>query len=129
MTETPRNLEKYLPALQTHLEKSVLFLCVAAVALVHAGCGREQKSAGADGKQLFASTCARCHGENGTGGLAAEAGPAPRNFHDADFQRSRTDAQLRATIVNGKGGAMPSFGSAFNDTELTALVEQVRACQ
>ena len=81
----------------------------------------------AQGKNLFVSTCARCHGPEGNGGLPlVDGGPSPRNFHDRAFHTSRTDQQIKLTIVNGKGVGMPPFGATFTDAQLDALVAHVR---
>ena len=81
----------------------------------------------AQGKNLFASTCARCHGPEGTGGLPLfDGGPSPRDFHDRAFHASHTDEQIKLTIVNGKGVGMPPFGTTFTDAQLDALVAHVR---
>lgn len=103
----------------------VLVLVLAGIGAV--GCKRSE-AAPADGRELFAGACARCHGADGAGGLALQAGgPTPRNLRDAEFQRSRTDEQIRMTIVNGKGTGMPPFGSTFTDAQLSALVAHVRS--
>jgi mono/diheme cytochrome c family protein len=95
--------------------------------LLLGGCRRASAVEEADdGKQLFASVCARCHGESGSGGLFIDGGPAPQNFGDLAFQSSRTDEQIRQVILDGKGAAMPAFGGAFNDRELRALIVLVR---
>lgn len=79
-------------------------------------------------QQLFAATCARCHGADGTGGLPLwEAGPAPRNFHDHAFQSERSDEQLKQTIKNGKGVGMPAFGTTFDDDQIAQLVLLIRS--
>lgn len=80
----------------------------------------------ADGKRLFAAVCARCHGEDGRGGVPLDAGIAPRNFRDAAFQRDRTDEQIMKAIVDGKNDAMPGFGQTFNPSQLRALVAYIR---
>lgn len=90
------------------------------------GCQRPTDAEG--GRALFASSCARCHGIDGAGGLPAfDGGPSPRNFRDRAFQATRSDEQIKQTIVNGKGTAMPPFGTLFTDTQLTALVAHVRS--
>jgi len=64
------------------------------------------------GKQLFESNCAGCHGSNGKAdlyepGVSAWA-PALNN---EGFLSAATDGFLQATIVKGRGGtAMRSFG-------------------
>jgi mono/diheme cytochrome c family protein len=103
-----------------------------ALALVTAGaaglgCSRSQASP-EQGREIFANNCARCHNADGSGGLpVAPGGPSPRNFRDHDFQASRTDEQLKQTIVNGKGTAMPPFGVAFTEVQLSSLVAQIRS--
>jgi cytochrome c oxidase cbb3-type subunit 3 len=88
----------------------------------------EKKADAAQGRDLFASTCARCHGANGAGGLPVfDGGPSPRHFHDHTFQNERTDEQLKLTIINGKGTGMPSFGTIFDEQQLRSLVAHVRS--
>ena len=80
----------------------------------------------AEAQHLFDSTCAICHGRDGRGGVpAAEGLPPPRNFCDAAFQASRSDAELKDAIRGGKG-PMPAFGPLFDDEQLTLLVAYVR---
>ena len=105
---------------------ALLLGLVAATASSTTAC--EQKPDAKEGRDLFASTCARCHGANGAGGLPVfDGGPSPRNFHDHAFQSERTDEQLKLTIVNGKGTGMPSFGTIFDEQQLRSLVAHVRS--
>jgi mono/diheme cytochrome c family protein len=79
------------------------------------------------GAQIFTSICARCHGSDGKGGVPAlEGTPAPRNFCDAAFQKSRTDEQLIQVIRQGKG-AMPAFGNLYSEEDLKGLVLKIRS--
>ncbi|MDB4938878.1 MAG: exported protein of unknown function [Labilithrix sp.] len=99
---------------------------IAVLAATSSGC--EKKADAASGRDLFANTCARCHGMEGAGGPPAFAGgPSPRNFRDHAFHGERTDEQLKLTIVNGKGAAMPAFGTMFSEAQLQALVAHVRS--
>ena len=93
-----------------------------------AACHRTEANLGGgqDPLQIFAMVCARCHGADGKGGLAAAGANAPRNFCDAAFQGSRTDDDLKQVIRKGKGG-MPAFGNLFTDPELAGLVRKVRS--
>lgn len=100
--------------------------------LLEAACsttGDPTPAAAGNGKPLFDAICARCHGRDGHGGVAAvDGGPRPRDFTDAAFQRDRTDAQIRDAIVKGRaGGAMPPFGTSFSAGDLDGLVRQVRS--
>ncbi|MBX3201215.1 MAG: cytochrome c [Labilithrix sp.] len=101
---------------------------IAAVVLLALGLTGCKKSEPASARELYEGACARCHGADGSGGTPAFAGgPAPRNFRDHDFQRARSDEQLKMTIRNGKGSGMPAFGVSFSDAELAALVAQLRS--
>lgn len=97
------------------------------VSLASSGCEKKASADHASGPNLFSTTCARCHGADGTGGLPLfDGGPSPRNFHDRAFHASHTDEQIKLTIVNGKGMGMPPFGTTFTDAQLDALVAHVR---
>ena len=56
-----------------------------------------------------------------------DGGPAPRNFTDHEFHTKHVDAELRQTIINGKGTGMPAFGTTFTSEQLDALVAYVRS--
>lgn len=104
---------------------ALLFGLVAAIAAGSSAC--QNKADAAEGRDLFATTCARCHGAEGTGGLPLfDGGPSPRNFHDHAFQREHTDEQLELTIINGKGTSMPSFGTLFDHQQRRSLVGHIR---
>ena len=67
--------------------------------------------------QLFATTCGWCHSD---GGRAAGKGPQLMDSkRDDDFIRNR--------IKNGKEGAMPAFGAAFNDAQIDQIIKYIRA--
>lgn len=81
----------------------------------------------ADGKSIFVSKCALCHGKNGTP-QPAFAKKGVRNLGDPEWQKSRTDEQIRKSILNGRPGTMmASFEGAFTPEELAALVKFVRS--
>jgi mono/diheme cytochrome c family protein len=100
----------------------------ASLAALAAACSKPRAEPTADAKALFASVCARCHGEEGRGGLPLfEGGPSPRDFADAEFQRTHTDEDIKRTIREGKGAGMPPFGATFTPEQLDALVGRVRS--
>jgi len=70
-----------------------------------------------DVNRLFATTCGWCHS---SGGRAAGRGPKL-------METKLTDAEIVTRIRNGKTGAMPSFGSAFNEDQLQAIVHYIRS--
>jgi mono/diheme cytochrome c family protein len=105
---------------------ALLFALGSVLSGANAGCQKKAPDP-AQGKNLFVSTCARCHGPEGNGGLPLfDGGPSPRDFHDRAFHASHTDEQIKLTIVNGKGIGMPPFGTTFTDSQLDALVAHVR---
>lgn len=73
-----------------------------------------------DGSQLYATHCAVCHGDKGTGGVGIPlALPS--------FLESVDDAFLRQTIRYGRPGrVMPAF-PALSDAQLNAIVGFIRA--
>lgn len=79
------------------------------------------------GALVFAKRCALCHGAEGRGdGLASKGlNPKPRNFHDAAYMNTRTDAQLLEVIHQGKG-AMPKWRGQLSEAEISAVLAHVR---
>jgi mono/diheme cytochrome c family protein len=90
------------------------------------GCRRKTAVPREDGAALYAATCARCHGIGGWGAMVTDSGAPTRNFRDRDFQRSRTNDDLRKAIVAGKGAGMPAYGTAFTAEQLDAIVAELR---
>jgi len=66
--------------------------------------------------------CVFCHGEDGAGQAAGTPG-----WTDPNWQQSRTDEQLTATITNGKDNQMPKFGGTLTAEEIRAAVKFVRS--
>lgn len=56
-----------------------------------------------EAQRMFMTVCATCHGADGSGnGPAAESlTPKPRNYNDAEWQASVTDADLKKIILEG----------------------------
>ncbi len=70
-----------------------------------------------DATSLFTMRCASCHGDDGKLGVAGAK----------DLSISTlTDAEITSTIYNGKNG-MSSFGGAFSEEQLKALVPVVKS--
>lgn len=111
------------------LERSTLAAAaIAALAAALGACKDDKPVSDADARQLFSTTCARCHGPEGTGGPPAAAGaPSPRNFHDAEFQKSRSDADIVRTITGGKPPGMPAFGGTLTEGQIQGVMHVVRS--
>ena len=72
-----------------------------------------------DGEQLYATHCAVCHGDKGTGGVGVPLALS-------SFLESVDDAFLRKTIRHGRPGrVMPAF-PALSDAQLNAIVGFIR---
>jgi cytochrome c oxidase cbb3-type subunit 3 len=84
---------------------------------------KNAKTVSTRGKQIFASTCAGCHGLDGRGGERA-----PNIAERASVQRL-SDPQISLIIENGvPGTGMPSFHSLAN-SDVKALVSYLRTLQ
>jgi mono/diheme cytochrome c family protein len=92
-----------------------------------AACSRSEPAAApTDARALFGQACAKCHAEDGSGGLPTVAnGPRPVDLTAAEWQRSRSDAELAAAIKTGRG-AMPPFDGVLTTDQITALASYVR---
>jgi len=80
-----------------------------------------------DPRQTFATKCAMCHGKTGAP-AAIYAQKGVRALNDAEWQKSRSDAELHKTIAEGKKGTlMAGFKQAFSEDEIDALVKYIRS--
>jgi cytochrome c oxidase cbb3-type subunit III len=84
---------------------------------------RDPKTNPAAGRSTFNSSCAGCHGLDGTGGDKAV------NISGTARVRHLSDAQLSSIISNGvPGTGMPAFRS-LNAREVRAVVDYLRSLQ
>jgi mono/diheme cytochrome c family protein len=76
--------------------------------------------------ELFQRRCSNCHAADGTGSRIRARLPQMPDFTRRDWQTRRSDDELVATILEGKGSRMPAF--VGNVTEETAqdLVSLIR---
>ncbi len=75
------------------------------------------------GTQLFADNCAACHGDAGKG----NPDMGSPNLTDAIWLFGGDEATLTATIKNGRGGVMPSWGYAAAGSTPRLSEDQIRA--
>jgi mono/diheme cytochrome c family protein len=91
-------------------------------------------SPAAEARHLFAERCSTCHGPQGRGdGVASSAmNPPPRDYADAAWQASVTDADLAAIILGGgaavgKSPMMPASKDLEGKPEVVAeLIKLIR---
>jgi len=118
MTSSPRRAGRAI-----RLSAVLWVLAIALVAGVLSGCGGTQAT---DGRALFATNCALCHGPEGRGN---DQGPSLRAVRYLPDQLS--DAEMAEGIRNGVPeehfdlGPMPAF-PRLDDEEIDAIVEVVR---
>ena len=110
---------------------SDLLRALVALAIVVSGaCARSSRAsddpARDAGPQLFSQACAKCHGEDGAGGLAMAAnGPKPIDLRDPAWQAARSDDEIAAAIRGGRG-AMPPFADVLSADQIAVLTRRVR---
>ncbi len=84
----------------------------------------------ADGKDLWAKNCSKCHGEDGKGQGAMGKKLGVKDYSDAKVQAALKDDQITKAIKSGvKEGdtvKMKAF-SDLTDDEVKALVTYVRS--
>jgi mono/diheme cytochrome c family protein len=71
------------------------------------------------GAQVYAASCASCHGADGGGGTGPQlaGGAAAKRFPDVEDQ---------ITFVTDGSGSMPSFGGQLSPTQIRQVVEYTR---
>lgn len=104
------------------MKATVVLLFVAALAGASASThGPEPAAAAQSPARVYASKCAGCHGADGAGLIAGTP-----DFTSAEWQASRSDAQLAAGIKNGRGKLMPAWGKQLSDGQINGLVGHIR---
>lgn len=107
---------------------SALVLTLSLVVIVGAA-ERALRNKGAESSrkaaELYAKSCASCHGKDGRAksfkGKLAHA----RNLADPEWQGNVTDERIFNSITGGKR-KMPAFGKKLSDAEIDSLVGYVR---
>src|SRR5205823_8338036 len=71
---------------------------------------------------LFRQRCVKCHGKEGTGRPARDRLPEIPDFTKPSWQKRRSDAQLMASILDGKGTDMPPERGEVSEEQARGLV-------
>ena len=103
------------------MRKLTVMLAISAFAAVAWFVNPPEGNAAQSAARIFSSKCSGCHGPDGSGNIAGTP-----NFSNAEWQSSRTDAQLLESIRNGKGKIMPAWGKQLSETQISGLVRYVR---
>ncbi|MCI0391243.1 MAG: c-type cytochrome [Acidobacteria bacterium] len=104
-----------------------MMILIALKALLNASPAASNRRAIApDAAAIFKAKCAKCHGQDGKG-TAEYKEEGQKDFTDAGWQKTRTDAQLTESITNGKGDFMPAWKGKLSAEEIKALVAYVRS--
>lgn len=90
-------------------------------------------SAGRMGEDIYASTCASCHGSDGRGAPAAQTGLSitPLDFTDCRRTNREPDGDWRAVIAEGGPARrfhrmMPAFGEVLPEEDQESVLAYVR---
>ena len=88
----------------------------------------------AEGKKLYATYCATCHGDKGKGdGMAAKSLPVkPADHTNGEVMNQFSDKFLMDIISQGGGAVgksamMPGWGGQLNEKQIRDLVGYVRS--
>ena len=75
----------------------------------------------AAGKEVFATYCVACHGEDGHG-MAAVGAP---NLADEYWLYGGSPATIKETVTNGRSGQMPAHGTRLSPVQIKLLAAYV----
>lgn len=108
-----------------------LLLIAANIVRGGAAGGAEGKANPEAGKKIYSESCQNCHGPTGKGDseMAAYLSPPPANL-TAKATQSKTDAQLRKVILEGRPGtAMTGYQGAFEEAQVADLIAYIRSLE
>lgn len=78
-----------------------------------------------DGKLLFLTVCATCHGQDGKGDGPLKVVPTPRDLTSGKFSFGNTKQAILHTVANGIPPAMPPHKDLLTEAQRLAVVEYV----
>ena len=106
---------------RSHVGAALVFAAIAGIGI--ALFARETKAAvAAHPSATFVQYCAKCHGEDGKAMTPKGKQLMARDFTDAEWQSSKSDADLVKTVTKG-GEDMPTFGKKLSQEQIESLVK------
>jgi mono/diheme cytochrome c family protein len=78
--------------------------------------------AAVDGRVLYETKCAQCHGKDG---VVRPPGAGSRNFNDPAFQSAMGDDAIAKITAEGKG-KMPPYRSKLSPEQIRAVAAHVK---
>jgi len=78
--------------------------------------------AAADGKVLFETKCAQCHGKDG---VTKPPGKGSKDFNDPAFQSAWSEDAIAKITADGKG-KMPGYRSRLTPEQIRAVAAHVK---
>jgi ubiquinol-cytochrome c reductase cytochrome b subunit len=76
--------------------------------------------------QIYRAYCLACHDVDGSGQIGRKAMPDEPNFTDSRWQASRTDPELKKSILDGKGKFMVPMKDKLSTGDVEKMVAYVR---
>jgi mono/diheme cytochrome c family protein len=111
---------------------AIELLAIPLYILIFSGPARAQNAA--EGKKLYATYCATCHGDNGKGdGVAAASLPVKPADHTNGAVMNKLSDQFLIEIISkggsavNKSGFMPAWGSSLNGNQVVDIVAYIRS--
>lgn len=77
--------------------------------------------------QVYRAYCLACHDADGRGQTARKAMPELSDFTDSKWQDAHSDAELKQSILNGKGKFMLAMKDKLSPSDAEQMVAYVRA--
>jgi mono/diheme cytochrome c family protein len=93
-----------------------------------AGCKSKVADGKANGAEIYAEVCARCHGYDGTPDAVMIARLGVKPLTSDHVRHELKDDDIRNQILHGsQNKQMPSFQGALTDEQIAAVIAHVRA--
>ena len=102
-----------------HGVSAIAFLSLSLLAFPHFA------AAQAEGQKLFDTTCAKCHGADGTGNTVVGKAVGAKDLGSPEAKKL-TDAEIQTQIQQGKNN-MPPFIGTLNKAQIDSLIPIVRS--